>query len=160
MLFVVLTLVPGSLALSPTVLAQEPDYDRINQIAKNLNCPTCAGINLADCRTLTCQQWRDKIGDLIQEGYSDQEILDYFATRYGQQVLQEPPKQGFTLALWLLPVIALLAGAIWLVYLIRGWSQRPALAPVPAPASDAEPSSELPPQADEYLKLVDQDLEE
>ena len=39
----------------------EPNYDRINDIAEDLNCPTCTGINLADCRTLTCEQWRDKI---------------------------------------------------------------------------------------------------
>ncbi|MEW5960349.1 MAG: cytochrome c-type biogenesis protein, partial [Chloroflexota bacterium] len=100
------------------VLAQDPqpDYDRINDIAEKLNCPTCSGLNLADCRTLTCEQWRDKIGELVDQGYNNQEVLDYFSTRYGTQVLQEPPRSGFTLLLWVLPVMALLIGGGWLFY--------------------------------------------
>ena len=78
---------------------------RANDIAKELNCPTCTGINLSDCRTLTCEQWREQIGELVTEGYSDQEVLDYFSTRYGDQVLQEPPQRGFTLLVWILPGI-------------------------------------------------------
>ncbi len=119
--FLMLTVFSVFILASP-VLAQEPDYDRINNIAENLNCPTCAGINLADCRTLTCEQWRNKIADLVEEGYSDQEVLDYFSAQYGTQVLQEPPRSGFTLALWILPVIAVLVGGGWLVYTIRGWA--------------------------------------
>lgn len=144
------------------VLAQdpEPNYDRINEIAKDLNCPTCTGINLADCRTLTCEQWREKIGELVDEGYSNQQVLDYFSTRYGRQVLQEPPRSGFTLMLWVLPVIALLAGGGWLFYTIRGWSNQTAeednfadpsiVEPVTSPAANKLPN--------DYLSQVDKDL--
>ena len=150
------------LVIAGPALAQdpEPNYDRINDIAEDLNCPTCTGINLADCRTLTCEQWREKIGDLVDEGYSDQEVLDYFSTRYGTQVLQEPPRSGFTLILWVLPVIAILAGGAWLAYVIRGWrkdepapvaagsspavASGPALQPSPASACTFSPPLPLP----------------
>ena len=122
-LLIVLLLVGYFVFTVPSSLAQTPDYDQINEVAKQLNCPTCAGINLADCRTQTCAQWRDQIGDLLQQGYSDEEVLAYFVEQYGPQVLQEPPRSGFTLALWLLPVIALLAGGGWLFYTMRGWSE-------------------------------------
>jgi len=135
--------------LPPAALAQEPTYDDISEVAKNLNCPTCTGINLADCRTLTCEQWRQQISDLLAQGYSDQEVLDYFSNQYGVQVLQEPPRSGFTLLLWLLPVIALLAGAGWLYYTMRDWSQ-PVGAATPVPAA-------LP--RDDYLSQVDRDLD-
>lgn len=142
-----------SLAVAPA-LAQEPDYDRINEIAKNLNCPTCAGLNLADCRTQTCIQWKGQIGDLIEAGYSDQEVLDDFVARYGEQVLQEPPKRGFSLILWVLPVLALLAGGFWLVYTLRGWANRlPAVATAPPQAAPDAPND-----SDAYLQQVDQDL--
>lgn len=139
-------------------LAQEPDFDRVNQIAKKLSCPTCAGLNLADCPTLTCQQWREQIGDLLVEGYSDQEVLDYFSARYGPQVLQEPPRSGSTLILWVLPVLAVVVGVGLLGYTIRNWSR-------PQSISQEQPQLDLPGGSDAgyvpdaYLEQVEQDLE-
>src|SRR5512137_1926656 len=115
---------------SSFILAQTPNSDRVNEIAKKLNCPTCSGLNLADCRTQTCAQWRDQIGELVTQGYTDQEIIDYFSTRYGDQVLQEPPRRGFSLALWVLPVLALLGGVIWVGSMLRRWSKSLPLSPV------------------------------
>jgi cytochrome c-type biogenesis protein CcmH len=141
-------------AYSPT-LAQDPDYDRVNEIAKNLNCPTCAGLNLSDCNTLTCEQWRGQINDLVAQGYSDQEVLDYFATRYGAQVLQEPPKSGWTLFLWILPVVVLLAGGGWLIFAIRGWANQKAV--TVSPQTGVGPN--VPPLSGHYLSQVEKDLD-
>jgi cytochrome c-type biogenesis protein CcmH len=147
--------------LSTPVLAQEEaDFDRVNEIAKQLNCPTCAGINLADCRTKTCEQWREQIGELVVDGYSDQEVLDYFSTRYGDQVLQEPPVRGFSLALWVLPVIALVVGGIWLAIILRRWRQ-PEPSPAAAGMAEIKPTEPVPDFSDgddDYLQQVDQDL--
>ena len=154
LLIIAYFLLSSSFILHPSslILAQSPDADRVNEIAKKLNCPTCQGINLADCRTQTCAQWRDQIGDLVAQGYTNQEVLDYFSTRYGDQVLQEPPKHGFSLALWLLPVLALVVGGMWLVYILRRWRQV-----APAPASVATPSTAD--TDDDYLRQVEQDIE-
>jgi len=140
-----------------TTFAQETDYDRVNEIAKKLNCPTCAGINLADCRTLTCEQWRDQINDLVKQGYSDQEVLDYFVTRFGEQVLQEPPKSGSTLFLWVLPVMILLVGGAWLTFALRRWAGREA-APVMVTVPEIRPASQTPQPPHHYLSQVEQDL--
>ena len=151
------------LILASPALAQdpEPNYDRINDIAEDLNCPTCTGINLSDCRTLTCEQWKEKISDLVADGYSDEEVLDYFSTRYGTQVLQEPPRSGFTLILWVLPVIAILAGGGWLAYVIRGW-RKDEPAPVAVGSSPTEAAKPGPAGADsppdDYLSQVEKDL--
>ena len=138
--------------------AQEPDFDRINQIARQMNCPTCVGVNLADCRTQTCLQWRGQIADLIQEGYSDQEVLDYFSTQYGDRVLLDPPKHGSTLVLWVLPIVALLAGGGWLAYTLRGWKkaeEAPATASMPVTSSTSPPND----VSEDYLHQVEKDLE-
>lgn len=137
-------------------LAQDPDYDRINEIAKDLNCPTCTGINLSDCRTLTCEQWRDQINDLIKQGYSNQEVVDYFATRYGTQVLQEPPKDGSTLLLWILPIIALIAGGVWVIWALRRWA-RPEAQPVSI-VPQRRPASTASQPPNHYLSQVEKDL--
>ena len=142
--------------LSPS-LAQEPNYDRVNEIAKKLNCPTCAGINLADCRTLTCEQWRDQINDLVGQGYEDEDVLTYFTTRYGSQVLQEPPKSGSTLFLWVLPATILLAGGVWLIIALRRWSGPEPTPLVARPTSISSTSNPSQPPG-HYLSQVEKDL--
>jgi cytochrome c-type biogenesis protein CcmH len=100
----------------------------------------------------------------LVEGKGEQEILDYFAARYGDHVLQVPPKRGFFILVWVLPVIAILAGLAWLVYLMRGWSRQivapkgehPQGAAVVAASGTAEDGDDL---EDEYLQRVQQDLE-
>jgi cytochrome c-type biogenesis protein CcmH len=151
-ILVLLTATCYLLLTASLTLAQEPNYDRINGIAKNLNCPTCAGLNLADCRTQTCAQWRGQIGDLVQEGYSDQEVLDFFATRYGEQVLQAPPKHGFTLLLWVLPFIAILAAGGWLALAMRNWanSKQALVTGSAAPGRPSQPVPASSDSADEY----------
>ena len=142
-----------ALILVGSISAQEADPDRVNRIAKQMNCPTCIGVNLADCNTQTCAQWRGQIADLVAEGYSDQEVLDYFVNQYGVQVLLEPPKQGSTLLLWALPVLAILIGGGWLFYTMRRWNQAK-LAPAKATAAP-QPAPEV---ADDYLSQVEKDL--
>jgi cytochrome c-type biogenesis protein CcmH len=143
--------------------AQQPTADDINEVARKLSCPTCTGINVADCPTETCAQWRAKIGEMLVEGNSEQEILDYFATRYGDHVLQVPPKRGFFVLVWVLPVIAILVGLTWLAYLMRGWSRRPAAVTTEyshdAKVSAASGTMDNVDSDDEYLKRVQQDLE-
>lgn len=150
-LILLLLLLTAYCLLPSPAFAQSPDADDVNRIARQLNCPTCTGVNLADCRTQTCKQWREQIADLLQAGYSDQEIIDRFTTDYGPQVLQEPPKSGFTLILWVLPVVALLGGGIWLFYVLRRWSNQ-APEPAVAPLSGSTLISE------EYISQVEQDL--
>jgi cytochrome c-type biogenesis protein CcmH len=151
------------LATAPA-LAQQPSTDEINAVAKKLSCPTCTGINVADCPTETCAQWRAKIGELMAEGKSEQEILDYFSTRYGDHVLQVPPKRGFFVWVWILPVIAILAGLAWLAYLMRGWARRRVVVPVDYPpgakvAAGSGEMNDVSASEDEYLRRVQQDLE-
>ena len=150
----------SSLLLSPSH-AQEPDFDRVNEIAKSLNCPTCSGINLADCRTQTCAQWKEQIGDLLQKGYTEQEVLDYFVTRYGVQVLQNPPKSGLTLGLWLLPALAILFAGGWLFYTLRRWVRLPTPAATGSLSVIAGLSGTFPTGdkfSEKYVSQVEKDL--
>jgi cytochrome c-type biogenesis protein CcmH len=101
-------------------LAQEPSADEINEVARLLSCPTCTGINLADCPTETCAQWRAEIGRLLAEGKTQGEILDYFAVRYGDHVLQTPPARGVFIWVWLVPAAGVLGALVWWLVRSRG----------------------------------------
>jgi cytochrome c-type biogenesis protein CcmH len=155
-------------------LAQTPTVDEVNSVAKKLSCPTCTGINVADCPTETCAQWRSQIGQMLAEGKSEPEILDYFSSRYGDQVLQVPPTRGFFVWVWALPVAAIVVGLAWLAYRMRGWARQPAAvrataAPAPLEADEAAPAGAVGAASagevgaasagDEYMRRVQEDLE-
>ena len=57
-------------------------------------------------------------GQLIESGRRG-EIQAYFAARYGNHVLAVPPREGFSLLLWTLPPLLILAGGTWFGYLLR-----------------------------------------
>ncbi|MGH2583078.1 MAG: cytochrome c-type biogenesis protein [Anaerolineales bacterium] len=101
------------------VQAQEggptPSPDVVNAIAKNIYCPICANVPLDACGTAACAQWRQQIGDLLAEGYTEQQIYDYFVEQYGESVLAAPRPRGLNILIYALPVAAILAGAaiVW-----------------------------------------------
>jgi len=137
-----LCLIACLLIVSPAFAQTSPE-DQMYNIAKKLNCPTCAGRNLADCPTDTCTQWKNEIIDQLKQGKSSEEIVDYFQARFGSTVLQEPPKEGFTLLMWLIPVVAFAAlGAVAIIVVQRS-SRRTAAAPSPTPANNDPYTDEL-----------------
>jgi len=144
--------------LTGSVLAQEPTDDEVNAVAEHLNCPTCQSLNLSDCNTQTCVQWKEQIRDLLAEGYTQEEILDWYVVRYGEQVLQEPRRQGIGLYAWLLPVLGLLAGGVWLGVILRKWSAKktmPATGVAPSQAPEVEKG-----ETEDYLRRVEKELKD
>ena len=119
---------------------------RVQQIGKQLRCAVCQGVSIADSPASMARAQLDKVRELVAEGKSDEEIFEYFVSRYGEWALMEPKKSGVTLGLWVAPVILLVLG----VLLIMGSTRKPV-----APAAEASP----PEQTDDYLAKVRADLE-
>jgi cytochrome c-type biogenesis protein CcmH len=113
----------------------EPTY----RIAKQLNCPTCAGRNLADCPTETCAQWKAEIKTQLDAGKSAEEVLAYFQARFGPTVLQEPPKSGVTAPLWAAPAGAALVFLASVGLVMWRAARRSAATPAPAAAEHNDP---------------------
>ena len=57
-------------------------------------------------------------------GTREQEIKDALVDEFGPGVLATPPKSGFGLLAWALPLAALVVGAVVVGVLVRGWSRR------------------------------------
>ncbi|MEM7802592.1 MAG: cytochrome c-type biogenesis protein CcmH [Chloroflexota bacterium] len=89
--------------------------DEVNDIAKQLFCPTCEAIPVDVCPTEVCSDWRAEIRSQLEAGRSEREILDYFADRYGSGVLSTPPPQGIGLVVYIAPVVIAILGA-WIFY--------------------------------------------
>ena len=102
----------GFLLLATPALAQDVPVtdDDVNAVAKDLFCPVCESTPLDVCPTQACADWRELIRQQLSEGNSPAEVQAYFARQYGDGVLANPPKSGFSLILWLLPVLAVVLG--------------------------------------------------
>ena len=101
--------------------ARETLDQRVHDVASQLKCPVCQGESVADSPSTISQQMRGVIRQQLQQGQSEQQIIQYFVSRYGNTILWSPPKQGFTILAWIIPVAILLSGALLLVLVLRGW---------------------------------------
>ena len=61
------------------------------------------GESVAGSQAPLAVQFRDEIRSQMRAGKTDDEILNYFADRYGQDVLLNPPSTGLGAAVWILP---------------------------------------------------------
>ncbi len=117
---------PRAQAAAPTPTPVITD-DQVNAIAKQLYCPVCENIPLDVCGTVACAQWRELIREKLQQGWTEEQIKQYFVAQYGDRVLATPPPRGFNLLAYILPPIFILAGAYILWRALRQW-YRPHLA--------------------------------
>ncbi len=97
--------------------------DEVNLIAKQLYCPICENTPLDVCPTQACKDWREMIRQQLGQGWTEQQIKDYFVAKYGPRVLAKAPARGFTSLVWILPFIGLLGGGFFLWRVLRRWQQ-------------------------------------
>jgi cytochrome c-type biogenesis protein CcmH len=94
---------------------------RTQEVAEQLKCPVCQGESVADSPALLAGQMRQVIREQLQSGKSEQQVVQYFVNRYGDQIAWSPPWQGFALLAWLVPIVLLLGGALLLLVVWRDW---------------------------------------
>ena len=138
---------------SPPLLAQGETTgitaDEVNTVARRLWCPLCGGrLRLDSCELKACAQMREVIAIKLAEGEDAESIRDYFLEQYGPQVLGEPPRQGFNWLAWILPLVAVVGGAIFLWSRLQVMTRRP-------PAAPARVAG---PEIDERERRLDEEL--
>ncbi len=84
--------------------------DQIAEISGELMCPVCEGQSVAESNAQLARDMRAVIKTKLLEGRSKEEIIDYFISSYGETILASPPPKGFSIILWLLPVLSVLIG--------------------------------------------------
>ncbi len=103
--------------------------DRVRSIAKVLRCPVCAGESVADSQADISIQMRGIIRQKLEAGETPDQITAYFVARYGETILLSPQTSGFTLGVWVMPLVALLGGFAIVLTVLRSWSRRGARSP-------------------------------
>lgn len=145
---VVLVLVVG-LALAAPVLASE-QRPTLEELENEVNCPTCK-TTLAMSNAPAADRIREYIRERIAAGDTKSEIKAALVAEFGAGILAAPPKEGFNLLAWVLPLagIALAAALVGVVVWRAARSgRRPAPGPRDASSNGHRP---LDPEAERRL---------
>lgn len=110
----------------------------VREVASELRCVVCQNLSVADSPSDLAKEMRGLVREQVLQGKGQQEIMDYFVSRYGEFVLLSPPKRGFNLLVWGLPFLGLAAGAAGVYALARRWTARRAEGPTGVDPAYAE----------------------
>jgi cytochrome c-type biogenesis protein CcmH len=117
----------GAMAKEAAPAAADPVLEaRMQAIAIELRCLVCQNQTIADSHADLAVDLRNQVREMLRQGKSDREIIDYMTARYGDFVLYRPPVKGTTMLLWFGPAVLLVGGVgiLWLV--LRRRSRRAA----------------------------------
>ncbi|WP_416000691.1 cytochrome c-type biogenesis protein CcmH [Citrobacter portucalensis] len=93
----------------------EAQEQQFRQLTEQLRCPKCQNNSIADSNSMIATDLRQKVYELMQEGKSQKEIVDYMVARYGNFVTYDPPLTPLTVLLWVMPVVAIGLGC-WIIF--------------------------------------------
>ncbi len=79
------------------------------QLTAELRCPKCQNQNIADSNAVVAVDMRNKTLELVRQGQTHDQVIDFMKQRYGDFVHYQPPFQLSTIWLWLLPILAVLS---------------------------------------------------
>jgi cytochrome c-type biogenesis protein CcmH/NrfF len=127
---------------APLLIAQVGYSEQAKQIGIHLKC-MCRGCDMSagNCAHPggsfsgpcdTAKSMLKEVDQHLGKGESEQQIIDAFVAEYGTVVYVEPPKKGFGLVAWLMPVFYCVFGLGLVVLVVRKWAVR-----TPSPEASA-----------------------
>src|SRR6059036_4297149 len=115
-----------SAAVSPVTAqpAAPVSEETVHEVAAQLRCVVCQNLSVADSPSEMASQMRAIIRDRLAAGERPAEVRQYFVDRYGEWILLSPPRRGFNLLVWLLPLAAVVVGLATAGALVWRWTRR------------------------------------
>jgi len=109
-------------AAAPGAELTEAQRARAEALEHRLMAPCCWSETVAEHRSEIALEMRAEIEQMVAEGKSDREILDYYKAQYGMRILTEP-EGGLFVVMNVVPVVVLVAGLVIVAALIRRWAR-------------------------------------
>ena len=109
----------SSYAVDTRQLSDPEQQETYEMLIKELRCLVCQNQTIADSNAELAADLRRQVYEMLQQGKSKQEIVQFMTDRYGDFVLYKPPFKGKTSVLWVAPVVFLLLGLITVFFFIR-----------------------------------------
>ena len=126
----VVALSPAAWAVEPNEMLSDPSLEaRARALSQGLRCLVCQNESIDDSGAPLAHDIRVLVRERIKAGDTDQQVIDFLVSRYGEFVLLKPPLSWHTVALWGLPPGLLLIGIVVMIVMAR---RRAELAPAEA----------------------------
>jgi len=109
-LLVLMLALPAMAAIEEYAFDSEQQEDRFKKLTYEMRCPKCLNSNIAGSDAPIAADLRMEIYDQIREGRSNDEIIEFMSSRYGDFILYRPRLTMGTFILWFGPAFLLLAG--------------------------------------------------
>lgn len=116
--------------------ADAKQEQRYRLLLEELRCVVCQNQSLADSNAELAQDLRNEVRQMLDAGKTNQEIIDFLVSRYGDFVLYRPPFKSTTYVLWIGPLALLMLALGAMLYFIR--RQKRPLAGDNIPLTEAE----------------------
>ena len=117
---VVVVLASGLLAAACAVGEEVPPLERRAQaINETIMCPVCPGESIDQSQNPLAVQMRAIVMGKLEDGWTEQQVREFLLERYPRSVLLEPPREGATLLVWLVPPIGLVMAGLLLYLALR-----------------------------------------
>jgi len=94
----------------PLNILNAQENDKRNKITKNLRCLICQGQSVYDSDSEFANSLKIVVDKKLEEGFSEDQIYEYFKIKYGEWILYDPGLNKNTYILWLLPILIFLIG--------------------------------------------------
>ena len=111
-LLVLMLALPAIAAIEEYAFDSEQQEDRFKKLTYEMRCPKCLNSNIAGSDAPIAADLRMEIYDQIREGRSNDEIIEFMSSRYGDFILYRPRLTMGTFILWFGPAFLLLAGIV------------------------------------------------
>jgi len=132
----------SSWAVQPNEVLSDPALEaRARAISKELRCMVCQNESIDDSEAPLAHDLRVLVRERLQAGDSDQQIINFLVSRYGEFVLLRPPLSWHTVALWGAPPALVLFGIVMIV--VVGRRRRAATADTVPPSLTAVEEARL-----------------
>jgi cytochrome c-type biogenesis protein CcmH len=110
----------ASFAVDPDEMLSNPVLEaRARAISRELRCMVCQNESIDESEAPLARDLRLLVRRRIMAGDSDQQIIDFLVSRYGEFILLKPPLSWNTLALWGAPPALLLIGIAMIIVVER-----------------------------------------
>jgi cytochrome c-type biogenesis protein CcmH len=111
--------------------ARHVEEQAVYEIGTQLRCVVCQNLSVADSPSEMATQMRGVIKERLATGETPEQVIRYFVDKYGDWILLAPPRRGFTLLVWIFPVVAVATGLGVVALVLRRWTRRPRPSPQP-----------------------------
>ena len=117
---------PAEPAASESSALTDPEEEALDaqaaEVASRLRCPVCRNQSVVESNAELSREMQAVVRDRLAAGETPEEVEAYFVSRYGEWILLQPQARGINLLVYLLPLLALIAGFFLARNRLRKWA--------------------------------------